>query len=111
MPRSWEALNDPCADDIGTLLLKIAAIRFMNAEKWKLLADAKALMKSQGYVEFESYSGSMHLSRIGDSCIFDVSERDKSKLKAFRGRMVRVVCVGSGRHFNRTFMAKPVDKL
>ncbi len=109
MPGKWDALEDSVSDEIGAHLSKIQAIQFMNSEKRKLVAEVKALMSRKGYVEFESYSGSLHLSRIGDSCIYEVSAKDKSKLITFRGRTVRVVCVGSGSHWYRTFMAGPIE--
>ena len=108
MPKKEDKILDPRDDRIGCLLEKISALEIWNSEKWGLAAHAKREMLADGYIEFESYSSSYHLSNVGDSCFFDLSPKHNGKLKVYAGRRVRVVCSGSGRYWKRKFMAKPV---
>lgn len=106
MPKAEDKIPDPRDDYIGTLLEKLSAMATWNSEKWALAAQIKREMLADGYVSFDSFSSSYHLSVVGDSCLFDLSPKHNGKLKPYAGQRVRVVCTGSGPRWKRKFMAK-----
>ena len=65
-------------------------------------------MKEIGYIEFPGQSQNWFLSRIGDSYLYDVPLNKQGRLKPFRGHRVRVICIGSGKRFERMYMAGAV---
>lgn len=109
MPKAEDKLPDPRDDQVGRLLTKLWAMpsKAFSKERRALIAEIRQAMTAEGYLPFDSFSSSYHLSAVGDSCLYDLSPKHNGKLKAFAGQRVRVVCTGSGRHFRRSFMAKP----
>jgi hypothetical protein len=47
------------------------------------------------------------VGKVGNSFIFEIADKRRGLFAPFRGKSVRVICVGSGR-FDRTVMVKPI---
>jgi len=111
VPKLEDKLPDTFEDHIGGLLKNFmaSAPTSSNKEIWAMSKALRQALTDEGYFPFDSYSSSYHLSVVGASCIFELSPKHNGKLKAFAGERVRVVCTGSGPHWNRKFMAKPVS--
>jgi hypothetical protein len=102
-------------DVIQPLLQKLKARKGWNAQVRTDLDKLEAKLTKKNYITFTGRPNRYHLSRLGDSCLYDVPTYRKGALMLFRGKRVRIVCVGSGR-FDRTLMAgvvgkTPVDKI
>jgi hypothetical protein len=110
VPKVEDKLPDPRDDRIGELLTNFSSLPPTTSGKvrWALKAELRHAMLDEGYLPFDSYSSSYHLSVVGQSCVYDLSPRHNGKLKQFAGKRVRVVCTGSGPRWQRKFMAKPV---
>lgn len=110
MPKVEDKLLDPRDDHVGTLLAKLWSLSPLTPAKERriLIDNLRQAMIDDGYLPFDSFSSSYHLSAVGDSCLYDLSPKHNGKLKAFAGQRVRVVCSGSGPRWKRKFMAKPI---
>ncbi len=113
MPKIEEKLSDTIDDRIGQFLSNFRAYisDSSDKERWAMRKNLRALLKNDGYISFESYSSTYNLSKVGDSCIYNISNKHKGKLKPFAGQRVRVVCIGSDSHWKRKFAASPIEPL
>jgi len=82
----------------------------MKKEKRKILDRLYEESKKQGYIFFWGYSHNFGISRVGDSYIYDVPTKKTGNLREFRYQRIRVICLGSGRNFNRSYIAGPLEK-
>ena len=110
-----DVIADTVKDDIQPLLQKLQSRKGWNAQAKKDLDNLVAKLRQKNYITFVGHPNKYHLYPIGDSCLYDVSTFRRGALAAFRGKRVRIVCVGSGR-FDRTLMAgvvgsTPKDKI
>ena len=104
-----DVIIDTIEDDIQPLLQKLKSRTGWNAQARIDLDKLEAKLKRKNYITFIGQPSRYHLSSLGDSCLYDVPTFRKGALVPFRGKRVRVVCVGSGR-FDRTLMAGVVGK-
>lgn len=115
MFKVTDKLIDNHQDEILSLLKILAKRKSWNSESNEILTKIKDLLKKNNYKEFSGRPNRYHLSRLGDSCLYDVPMYKKGFLKEFRGERIRIVCIASKR-FNRTYLTKsigetPPDKL
>lgn len=99
-----QRLPDPLGGDIGALLLSMRALPTWTAEKASLNVALQAMLTARGYVRFVGHPSRYHLERVGESCLYSVPPSRRGVLRPFRAKIVRIVCVGSGR-FDRQLMA------
>ena len=104
-----DVIADNIEDDIQPLLQKLKSRKGWNAQARTDLDKLETKLTKKNYITFTGRPNRYHLSRLGDSCLYDVPTYRKGALVAFRGKRVRIVCVGSGR-FDRTLMAGVVCK-
>ena len=98
-------LPDNAGDEIGRILAQAATIDTMTKVKRDLIAQAVEAMIAAGYVSIRGSNQSYNLSRIGQSCQYDVPLDRKGALLPFRGKRVRVaVAENTGRN-GRVFLA------
>jgi len=102
-----EILIDPKTDEVGQLLRAMERYKTWTKERRALLDAAIKKMKKMRHVEFTSGVFDFHLSRVGTSLLYEVPNNKRGNLKPFRGRVIRLVCVGSGSHFYRYYIAVP----
>ena len=91
--------------EIGQLMKTILAISSNTSQKRLLIDQLKNICSSKGYVLFRGFSHNFHISRVGQSCIYDVPDDKRGHLSVFRGERVRLICVGSGTRFVRWYMS------
>ena len=60
-------------------------------------------------IEFVSDYSKYQLARVGASGLYDVPKNKRGHLSCFRGKTIRLVCIGSGPHFVREYIAKPYN--
>ncbi len=100
-----QQLPDTANDKIGLLLAQALAIETMTKVKRDLLERATKAMTAAGYVSIRGDFRTYHLSRVGQSCQYDVPEDRRGALLPFRGMRVRMVCVGRYGMAGRVFLA------
>ncbi len=103
-----EKLPDPLCGDIGKLISKLQVRTTWGQREQDLRAQLVDRLAKQGYVSLVGHPSRYHLTLVGESCLYDVPPNRRGKLKVFRGKRVRIVCVTSGR-FDRGLMAGAVD--
>ena len=81
----------------------------MKKQKRKILDRLYEESTKQGYIFFWGYSHNFGISRVGDSYIYDVPAKKTGNLREFRNQRIRVICLGSGRNFDRSYIAGPLE--
>ena len=99
-----DKIKDNIKDEAWPYLLSLNKRTSWNEESKEHLEKLKAFLKSKSYISFVGHPNRYHLTRIGDSCLYDVPSFRKGALTKFRGKRIRVVCVSSGR-YERLLMA------
>ena len=99
-----DKMPDNIKDDVRPLLKALNSRKHWNDEAKSNLAKLTKLLRKMNYRSFVGHPRRYHLTRIGDSCLYDVPTYRKGVLTQFRGKRIRIVCVSSGR-FDRLLMA------
>ena len=102
-----DKIEDTLNDNIGKILKQLLEIPTYTKAKKLLHLELIELLKKGGYYEFVGHPSKYHLSRVGESCFYDVHPNRRGHLKKFRNKRVRLICVSSGR-YDRLLMAKDV---
>ena len=103
-----DQIFDEVVDDVRPYIDTLAKRTGWNLEARNALEALKMTLEAKKYITFVGHSNRYHLTRIGDSCLYDVPMDRKGFLSPFRGKRVRIVCVSSGR-FARLLMAGVVS--
>lgn len=102
-------IEDNLDDEVGRCLRNLHLNRTWTAEKKRLFAQLEVLTKRERYLLFTGDYRDYHLERKGQSCIYAVPLSQRGALKIYRGKHVRLICVGSwDQYAGRFFQAKPV---
>ena len=99
------ALKDDFNDEARELLNIFQENSPWSAGKKEAQSALKLLLKEQRYIQFHSTYKRYGISTVGASYLYDVPLYKQGNLKPFRGKRVRIVCVESGRHTDRVYMA------
>ena len=103
-----DKIVDEVVDDVRPFLDALVDRKGWNDATKFALSELKKILKKKRYTSFVGHPSRYHLTRIGDSCLYDVPVDRKGVLTGFRGKRVRLVCVSSGR-FDRVLMAGVVS--
>lgn len=103
-----DKMADEVVDDIRPFLDALVDRKGWNDATKFALSELKKILKKKRYTSFVGHPSRYHLTRIGDSCLYDVPTDRRGVLSPFRGKRVRIVCVSSGR-FDRVLMAGVVS--
>jgi hypothetical protein len=96
---------DQVSDDVGILCRELCSGVSWTAERHEIRKRLILRLRKERYVIFSADPHVYGLSRIGESFLLEVSTKQRGHLKQFRGKRIRLVCMGSGR-FKRTFAAR-----
>lgn len=99
------ALKDDFNDEARELLNILQENSPWSAGKKEAQSALKLLLKEQRYIQFNSTYKRYGISTVGASYLYDVPLYKQGNLSPFRGKRVRIVCVGIGRHTDRVYMA------
>jgi hypothetical protein len=102
-----DKIKDNIKDEAWPYLLRLNKRTSWNDASKDHLEELKVFLRSKNYISFVGHPNRYHLTRIGDSCLYDVPTFKKGVLTGFRGKRIRVVCVSSGR-YDRLLMAGAV---
>ncbi len=107
--RIQDQIADNRDDDVGLCLYRLNAIPTWTSVKMSLFSELLRLTKSGRYLHFKGDFRDYHLERKGQSCIYQIPLNQKGALSKFRGKQVRLICVGkSDLRAGRFFLAKPL---
>ena len=104
-----EMIVDDTNDWVSELLVKLNKRNTWNQECKNIIDTIVEKLQNNGYISFQGPVDRYHLSRVGDVCLYHVPLNRRGHLSKFRGQLIRLICVGSGR-YKRDFMAGPVRK-
>ena len=90
-----EIIADPKDDQVGRLLNAMGSLNNWTKERFALKNEIIKRMKRLKHVAFQSDKRLFQLSRVGSSLLYQVPEHKRGYLDPFRGRLIRLVCVGS----------------
>jgi len=104
MFNTTEKIEDPCTDNAGKLMTSMHKIPTWTKAKRAIYDELVTLLESQKHIYFRGHVDKYHLSVIGTSCFFNVPDNRRGHLSIYRGKIIRLVCLGSGR-FDRLYLA------
>ena len=99
-----DKIKDNFKDDISPYLKLLNNRKKWNSEAKIHLINLEKILNKKKYKSFIGNPYRYHLTKIGDSCLYDVPIYRKGALTEFRGKRIRVVCMSSGR-YDRWLMA------
>ncbi len=99
-----DKIKDNLKDDISLYLKLLNNRKKWNSEAKEHLTNLEKILNKKKYKSFTGSPYRYHLTKIGDSCLYDVPTYRKGALTEFRGKRIRVVCMSSGR-YDRWLMA------
>lgn len=100
-----DGVDDQLADQIGDLSRKIRSQPHWNSDAAKLNEQLVSTLEKQKYRYFLANVTNYGTWQTGESKFFYVPETRRVALSFFRGKIIRLICIHSGR-FTRGLMAK-----
>lgn len=93
-----DQLKDPCTDPTGQIMLDMKKIPTWTKAKRTLHNKLIELLAKNKHTCFVGHVDKYHLSIVGESCLYNVPQNRRGHLSIFRGKLIRLVCIGSGRY-------------
>jgi hypothetical protein len=97
-------IEDLCTDEAGNLMKALHEIETWTKSKRAIFDSLIKLLQKNDHIYFRGHPDKYHLSVIGSSCFYNIPLNRRGHLSVYRGKLVRLVCVGSGR-YDREYMA------
>ena len=97
-------LPDGLNDSAGSIIEAMQSEDGWTSSKSRLRDELIQRLQDEKYIVFSGSPHRYHASQVGISYLYDVPLYKHGFLQQFRGKRVRIVCVGSGR-YKRTYMA------
>jgi len=104
-----EKIKDTINDEISPFLRQLNKRKKWNNESKENLKILIQILERKKYKFFIGHPSRYHLTKIGDSCLYDVPTYRKGVLAEFRGKRIRLICISSGR-YDRHLMAGIVSE-
>lgn len=108
--RLEHVLPDQYEDILGAKIHRLQAIDSWTAEKRKLQRDLAVMSTYFGYIGLWVDPRAYLVSQVGQSFIYDVPLNKRGNLSVFRGKRIRIICLGSGA-FTRWIRVGPLNPL
>ena len=102
-----DGVADELADQAGRLVQELKSRTGWNADAFKTRDKLVAVLESKGYISFHANVTNYGTWSIGESMLLYVPQDRRGTLDIFRGQVIRLVCVRSGR-YTRDLMAGPL---
>lgn len=93
-----EQIKDPCRDEAGQLMVEMGKIPTWTKAKRTLHNKLIEFLAKKKHTCFVGHVDKYHLSIVGESCLYNVPQNRRGHLSIFRGKLIRLVCIGSGRY-------------
>lgn len=104
MFNKQDMIEDLCFDEAGQLMNALHQIPTWTKAKRAIYDELVALLESQEHIYFRGHIDKYHLSVIGSSCFYNIPENRRGHLSIYRGKTIRLVCLGSGQ-YDRLYLA------
>ena len=108
--RLEHVLPDLCEDILGAKIHRLQTIDRWTAEKRKLQRDLEVMSPYFGYIGLWVDPRAYLVYQVGQSFVYDVPLDKRGHLSVFRGKRIRIICLGSGA-FNRWIRVGPLSPL
>lgn len=108
--RLEHVLPDLCDDILGAKIHQLRTIDGWTAEKRKLQRDLEVMSPYFGYIGLQVDPRAYLVHQVGQSFIYDVPLNKRGNLSVFRGKRIRIICLGSGA-FTRRIRVGPLSPL
>lgn len=105
MINKEDIIEDLKSDEIGNKINNVQNQIPGSILKKEALAELCILLQKSNYVSFKGDATNYAKIRVGESILYKVPPKKTGHLMVFRGSLVRIVCVGSGRYDRRSYMA------
>lgn len=99
-----DKIEDPCTDEAGQLMHAMHKIPTWTKAKRAIHISLIGLLETQKHIYFRGHLDKYHLGVIGSSCFYNVPDNRRGHLSIYRGKTIRLVCLGTGRH-DRLYLA------
>jgi hypothetical protein len=99
-----EKIEDPCSDNAGQIMIEMQKIPTWTKAKRSLHNELTILLTKNKHICFVGHVDKYHLSIVGESCLYQVPSNRRGHLSIFRGKLISLVCIGSGR-YTRSLLA------
>lgn len=105
-----DILPDTFEDILGAKIKRMQSIEGWTAEKRRLQRDLDTMSPWFGYVGWTVDPRTYLVHQVGQSFLYDVPLGKRGNFAIFRGKRVRVLCLGSGA-FTRWVRVGPLNPL
>jgi UDP-2,3-diacylglucosamine pyrophosphatase LpxH len=85
---------DSYKDELAVSIAQLEKLETWDAEAKQLFKKIERLCQRKKFIFFTGDFRDYHLTRKGQSAIYDVPMNQRGKLEKFRGKRVRVICMG-----------------
>lgn len=108
MRNTLEISPDITEDEISEKIRSLNKLSKWNSEKRLSLQSLISMLEILKYQQLILKEHRYKAGMVGNSFIYNVSEKRRGLFAPYRGKSVRVICIGSGR-FDRTVMVKAIE--
>ena len=108
MLRIENQLTDNLYDEISGIVLTMAAKKTWNANCAVLFERLDKILLKKKYKIFSGDCRTYHLTRKGQSCLYDVPSNQLGYLNPYRNQRVRLVCLGGWNAYSDRFYSVAV---
>ena len=89
-----DQLTDNLYDEISGIVLKMASKKTWDASCADMFEKLEKILTKKKYKTFSGDCRTYHLTRKGQSCLYDVPSNQRGYLIPYRNQRVRLVCLG-----------------
>ena len=107
MTETLKSITDKTNDEVSKLITKLNKVPNWTSEKQLLLKELVKLLENLNFKILILKEHRYKVGKVGNSFIYEISNKRRGLFAPFRGKSVRVICVASGR-FDRTVMVKTI---
>ena len=93
-----EKIKDPCSDNAGQIMIEMQKIPTWTKAKRSLHNELTILLTKTKHICFVGHVDKYNLSIVGESCLYKIPTNRRGHLSMFRGKLIRLVCIKSGRY-------------
>ncbi len=107
MTKSIKIIEDNTNDELSKLLIEFNSLTHWNSKKQTFLKEFISLLEKKNYKMLVLKEHRYKVGKVGNSFIFEISDKRRGLFSPYRGKFVRVICIRSGK-FDRTVMVKSI---
>ena len=108
MLRIEDQIADNLQDEISGIVLTIAAKKTWDASCADIFEKLEKILTKKKYKTFSGDCRTYHLTRKGQSCLYDVPSNQLGYLIPYRNQRVRLVCLGGCNAYSDRFYSVAV---